>query len=168
MKKLIISSLILVGFMAVGCTTSRGYSAIGGARLGNFIDFRSLSRKDFSVKSNVKGEATFIRTRILLPIPIFTYYTFGIPNLTEKRDVGEIQNAQGQRISGYPTFITPGSPLDYAQEQAVYNALDKIGNADLLLQPRFAYKCTATTYILYSTETCTVTVKGKAVTINEG
>lgn len=161
MKKL---SLILLGLFAIlnftNCTTSYGSNGIAGAKLGSYIDIRSLSRKDYKVIGNVKGEATFTRTRYLLPISPFTFYTFGFVGLQEKRDTGS--------ISGFPTFIVPASPLDFAKDQAIYNALEKLDSADFILQPRFATKCSTLQFFVFSEEKCTVTVIGKAISVNEG
>ncbi|MCZ8341923.1 MAG: hypothetical protein O9301_02740 [Leptospira sp.] len=157
-------SFILIGLFAIlnftNCTTSYGTNGITGAKLGSFLDIRSLSRKDYKVIGSVKGETTFTRTRYLLPFSPFTSYNFGFVGLQEKRDMGS--------ISGYPSFITPLSPLDFAKDQAIYNALDKLESADAILQPRFATKCTNVQYFIFSEEKCTVTVTGKAISVNEG
>lgn len=143
-----------------GCETSRGFREIEGAKLGNYVEFRSLSRNQYTVRGNVVGKAQFVRTRVLFPFSPFTSFTFGRLGLTDKTNEGVIH--------GFPGSFTPLSPLDYTKEQAVYNALEKIPDADLLLQPRFSWKCKMTQYFFGSSETCTVTVKGKAISINEG
>lgn len=157
-------SLLALGLFAIlnftNCTSSYGSNGITGAKLGSYLDIRSLSRKDYKVIGSVKGETTFTRTRYLLPFTPFTNYSFGFLGLQEKRDSGS--------ISGFPTFITPASPLDFAKDQAIYNALEKIESADALLQPRFSTKCTVMQLFVFSEEKCTVTVTGKAISVNEG
>ncbi|TGJ99685.1 hypothetical protein EHO59_17790 [Leptospira semungkisensis] len=159
-KKGIIALLIAFVAFASNCTSTQGSNQIAGAKLGSFLDIRALSRKDYKVIGNVKGEASFSRTRILLPIYPLTFYNFGVPGLSDKRESGS--------ISGYPTWATPLSPLDYTQEQAIYNALEKLDSADAVLQPKFKWKCETTQAFLYSDEKCTVTVIGKAIAVNEG
>lgn len=160
-------TILLVACVALGgaCTTRSHHSAYG-ARLGSYLDFRSLSRKDYTVRANVMGKATVTKTNFLG----FTYYSFGVPGLTEKRDSGAIHGIEMEDApKNIPIPFAPGDPaLEYAKDQAIYNALDKIPDADVLLQPRFSWKCTANWAVIYTTSSCEVTVKGKAITINEG
>lgn len=159
MKKMAILALIMGLMISMNnCTSTRGTNSIAGAKISSFLDIRALNRKDYKVIGNVKGEASFTRTRTLF----FPTYSFGTPYLgTDKRDSGS--------VSGYPSFIVPFSPIDYAKDQAIYNALEKLDGADAILQPRFKTKCEDYSFILiYNEEKCTVTVIGKAISINEG
>ena len=52
--------------------------------------------------------------------------------------------------------------------QATYAAIETISDADMLLQPRVTWSCTVQQYVVLSFETCTVTVKEKAIKINAG
>lgn len=163
MKKLAILALVAGLMISMNnCTSTHGTNGIAGAKISSFLDIRALTRKDYKVIGSVKGEASFTRTRIVLPIYPFVTYSFGTPVIgTDKRDSGS--------ISGYPTFPTIGSPFDYAKEQAIYNALEKLDGADAILQPRFKTKCEEFNIIfLYNEQKCTVNVIGKAIAINEG
>ncbi|TGN00591.1 hypothetical protein [Leptospira yasudae] len=164
MKKMAILALIMGLMISMNnCTSTRGTNSIAGAKISSFLDIRALNRKDYKVIGNVKGEASFTRTRYVLPLYPFVTYSFGTPfvGLNEKRDSGS--------ISGYPSFISPLSPLDYTKDQAIYNALEKLDGADAVLQPRFKTKCEDFNFIfIYNEEKCTVTVIGKAISINEG
>jgi hypothetical protein len=147
-------AILLTG--AAACTSSQGYRNVAGMRLGQFLDFRSLSRSDYQILATVEGKASFTRRRFLF-VPT---YSFGVVGLNDKKSKGVIK--------GFPSDFSPGSPLDYTMEQAIYNALGKIPNADLMVQPRFTWKCVTTQFFFGSSETCTVTVRGKAIALKQG
>ncbi|EMO88437.1 hypothetical protein [Leptospira noguchii] len=162
MKKLVILALVIELMISINnCTSVQGTNGIAGAKLSSFLDIRALNRKDYKVIGSVKGESSYTRTRYLIPLYPFVTYNFGTPGLTAKKDSGS--------ISGYPVFPTPTSPLDYAKDQAIYNALEKLDGADAILQPRFKTKCEEFSFpLFYNEEKCTVNVIGKAISINEG
>lgn len=157
MKKsyLIILTLGILSLM-VNCQSTSGKNEIQGNSIGSTLDFKSLSRKDYKIMSTVSGEASFTRTRIL----VFVGYNFGILGITSKHNSGS--------ISSIPSSLTITSPLDFAKQTAIYNAIEKVPSADALLQPRFNTSCETTQAIIFSEEKCTVKVIGKAISIIEG
>ncbi len=135
------------------CSSSQKFNEIGGATLAINMNFSNLKRKDFKVLTIAEGQSTVKKDRIL----IWSSYDFGEQN-SEKGFV------KGFSSSGF----SHGGALSYAKDRAMYNALEKIPNADAVLEPRFKWSCTYTDNFFTSSETCTVTVKGKAISINEG
>ena len=161
--KLLVGLLLTAGL--TGCTSTVDRNTLSGARLGNYLDFRTLGRKDYTVLKGVEGKAAVTYTRFLF----FPFYSIGIFNINMKNGgVGrESEIREEYSVFDFPS-INPLHPENMAKNEAVYNALAKIPDADLLLQPRYSWKCVDTQYIVFSTETCTVTVRGKAIQINEG
>lgn len=154
-KGLAVVLFVATGFVFSNCSARLGGTEVQGARLGSSIEIKSLSRKDYKVLSNVKGEATASFTRILI------FWTANPGISWSERDAGS--------ISGFGILTFPWTTLSYAQDQATFNALKSVPSADLILQPRFSQDCKESFFpIFYTSVECKVTVTGKAISINEG
>ncbi len=151
MKKLIL--ILMIAVVGTGCHSIKSNEGVG-AKLGTLLDFRSLTRKDYIVRASVKGEATVVQTRVL----VWSWYNWG--NMFASAN-------ERAEIKGYPNALITTNALDSAREHAVYNALESVPDADLILQPRFYYECNSVQYVVYAQEICKVIVRGKAISIRE-
>ncbi len=155
-KRFLILLKVSIIYLMVNCQSTSGKNEIHGTSMGSNLDFQSLSRKDYKVMPAVTGEASFTRTRIL----IFVGYNFGILGIASEHNAGS--------VSSIPFSLTPTSPLDFAKQTAIFNAIEKVPSADALLQPRFNTSCESMQAIFYSVEKCKVKVIGKPIAIIEG
>jgi len=134
------------------CTSTKKYNEIGGATLAINMNFSNLKRKDFKVLTLAEGKSTVKYDRVLF----WSSFDFG-------------ENTEKGFVKGFSSpSVSHGEALAYANDRALYNALEKIPNADAVLEPRFSWDCQYSNSFFAIRETCTVTVKGKAISINEG
>ena len=157
--------LVVLASSTTGCITDR-HNMISGARLGNYLDFRTLRRKDYVVLAGVKGKAQVRYTRWVV-IPRYSVGVF-VRNTKSGYIGGESELKDGFGIFEYPGSFSPASVQGLAKNEAVYNALAKIPDADLLLQPRFTWRCVNKQFFVFASEVCTVEVRGKAIRIKAG
>lgn len=165
--KATISMAVLITLLGIAsCTSTLDRNMASGARLGNFLDFRTLSRKDYTVLKSVEGKAQVSYSRFLI-IPTYSVGVFDVQMKSGSigRE-GDLREEYG--VFDFPGGFSPVSPESLAKNEAVFHALAKIPDADLLLQPRYSWRCVSSQFFVYSSEVCTVTVRGKAIRINEG